>query len=461
MIKIKLYCLCVIGMALFSLIQNATATNSYYESNHNNELINHNKINFPNKQTLSNTAKNRPDKKTFDSFTIQSSYLINTPGQNWNYSTFNLEWMQSISRIADFGGKKIDDFFPNGGLYAGIARMTYYIGAVFAKEYLAPSTPYHEWGHLSRFRALGVPSKMYVGREPQPIYNGTNNFFYYWIKYEVKQGGGHVRPNDSYPYHLAANSSSGSAVDAIVSGAGVNNESLLAERLDENLFINRQLSVFQFVQAIDLRLPIRWYNLSYGDIHSTAFSYLNDGVVGSFTGKNPNSDDVESLVSRLKSNNCISLLSGSNIAGIIGIYKYVTTGNSKYEPLTLKGFRIPDLTNYITSRGLTTKFSSGYEYSDDLKFLFGYERVTVGLSRNEYELGVYKKLQDWEGLAKTSFSNDAINIGLTLNRYFGDHFKIGLQANMWDSRSLLGERNTLNFIKNKTYEASIGLSYLY
>jgi hypothetical protein len=40
-------------------------------------------------------------------------------------------------------------------------------------------------------------------------------------------------------------------------------------------------------------------------------------------------------------------------------------------------------------------------------------------------------------------------------------WKLGLKAYLWDSRSLLGERNTLDFSKNKTQQVSVALSYVY
>lgn len=47
------------------------------------------------------------------------------------------------------------------------------------------------------------------------------------------------------------------------------------------------------------------------------------------------------------------------------------------------------------------------------------------------------------------------------SNYVAKDWKLGLKAYLWDSRSLLGERNTLDFSKNKTQQVSVTLSYVY
>jgi len=41
------------------------------------------------------------------------------------------------------------------------------------------------------------------------------------------------------------------------------------------------------------------------------------------------------------------------------------------------------------------------------------------------------------------------------------NWKLTATAYVWDSRSLLGERNSLNFFKNKTSQFSMGMAYEY
>jgi hypothetical protein len=56
---------------------------------------------------------------------------------------------------------------------------------------------------------------------------------------------------------------------------------------------------------------------------------------------------------------------------------------------------------------------------------------------------------------------DTLNLEAAVSAAVAKDWKLGIKAYVWDSRSLLGERNTLNFSKNKTQQVSVGLSYVY
>ena len=55
----------------------------------------------------------------------------------------------------------------------------------------------------------------------------------------------------------------------------------------------------------------------------------------------------------------------------------------------------------------------------------------------------------------------SLNLEAAVSAYVAKDWKLGLNTYVWDSRSLLGERNTLDFSKNKTQQINVTMSYLY
>jgi hypothetical protein len=76
-------------------------------------------------------------------------------------------------------------------------------------------------------------------------------------------------------------------------------------------------------------------------------------------------------------------------AGLISTFLSCTTYSIlKYKPICFRGFRVPDVYPYITTRGMSYKVVSGYEVNENTRLLFGFERVFYKEQATEYSIGV-------------------------------------------------------------------------
>ena len=116
----------------------------------------------------------------------------------------------------------------------------------------------------------------------------------------------------------------------------------------------------------------------------------------------------------------------------------------------------------MTSRGITRKWVSGYEWNDTTKLLGSYEYVVRGDSFAEPGLGIYKNFGEWDALVKVSGKTmDWANLETAFSMRMNKNWKLTATAYVWDSRSLLGERNSLKLKDNKTRQATVGVAYEY
>ena len=91
-----------------------------------------------------------------------------------------------------------------------------------------------------------------------------------------------------------------------------------------------------------------------------------------------------------------------------------------------------------------------------------YEYVVRGDSFAEPGVGVYKNFGGWDALFKVSGKTlDWANLETAFSKRIDKNWKLTATAYVWDSRSLLGERNSLKLKDNKTAQASVGVAYEY
>jgi hypothetical protein len=187
-----------------------------------------------------------------------------------------------------------------------------------------------------------------------------------------------------------------------------------------------------------------------GDIGMMATEYRNKGIDKKIT-----EDD-------LRNTNMLSLISGSTYTFVRSAYDFSVSGKVETKPWTINGFLVPNQYNYISSRGITRKWVSGYEWDESTKILGSYEYVVRGDSFAEPGLGLYKNFGGWDALVKVSGKTmDWANLETAFSKRIDKNWKLTATAYVWDSRSLLGERNSLKLIDNKTRQGSVGVAYEY
>jgi len=79
-----------------------------------------------------------------------------------------------------------------------------------------------------------------------------------------------------------------------------------------------------------------------------------------------------------------------------------------------------------------------------------------------YQGGGMMLIRGWDALVKVSGKTlEWANLETAFSKRIDKNWKLTATAYVWDSRSLLGERNSLKLSDNKTSQASIGVAYEY
>jgi hypothetical protein len=77
-------------------------------------------------------------------------------------------------------------------------------------------------------------------------------------------------------------------------------------------------------------------------------------------------------------------------------------------------------------------------------------------------VGIYKNFGSWDTLLKVSGKSVSwANWETSISKRLNKDWKLTATTYVWDSRSLLGERNSLKLKDNKSAQASVGVAYEY
>ncbi len=378
-----------------------------------------------------------------DTINISSGYFSKDYANNVDYAQILLDESRGVERLSMLGYEKYADNLSSWG-----SRGAYFVGTNLVTMLSNLRLTYHEWGHASRTVAMGGTATLSNCLGTNKSCDAPRDFFGYAGSQFFHFGGGGT--TTSYGT-WTANTDSGKAVKNIINGGGVNNEMLVADKLGEQHFVRGTGSVFSQWALLGQQAIV-----TYGvdgpsdDITAVASQYRSTGV------------DTQIQKSDLRRINQLSLISGSTVTAAMASYDFIANGKVNAKPWTVGGFLVPNQYNYISSRGITRKWVSGYEWDETTKILGSYEYVVRGDSFAEPGLGIYKNFGGWDALVKVSGKTmDWANLETAFSKRLDKNWKLTATAYVWDSRSLLGERNSLKLIDNKTRQASIGVAYEY
>ena len=380
-----------------------------------------------------------------DSITLDSAYLSPGKADNYSFELFTVEGQRGYSRLFEV----IDRHYVNDT--NALTRFGYLLGSSFIMSTSIDAIPssYHEWGHFSRDRALGGTTSFIHGGTGNSYTTGDTNFFSYLLTSQ-KAIGQDASVNYSATSSYLGHANGGKALTSLAFGAGLNNESALAEHVDQDFFFEERSTPFMALWQLKSRTGTALYPKADGDVNLAVTDYNAYGVTTSLTS------------AKVKAANIYSLLSGSNISAVMAAYNYTSEGTTSYKPLMWGDFLVPNQANYFSTRGITRKIQSGYAYSSQTKFAFGLEYVELGQSFTEYNFGVNHKWDTWQAYGKLTFSEKGyLNTELNLTKKLTQNLKVGAYVAQWDSRSLLGERNSLKLTSNTTNQGGLRISYLY
>jgi len=381
-----------------------------------------------------------------DTATLQSGYFSSDYANNVDFAQFVLEQSRGTERLARWVYRSNPEKFDGP-----VSRSVFLLGANVVNFLGNSFIAYHEWGHASRMEAGGQKALLFTCTQENCLAQSRDFFGYAASTLFKINGSTGSAPGASV---FKANTDSGKAPQVIVNGAGTNNEIFLAERNDEQYFIKGNGGVFGIFNS-ENRFAIAQYvtwaaDGPSNDMTTSARAYRASGVDPTIQP-----DDLRKI-------NLLSAFSGAVVSDVLARRNFIVDGKTDAQPWLIKGFLVPNQYTYLSSRGITRKWVSGYVVSDSLKLLGSYESVVRGDQYSEVGLGAYKDFGTWDGYAKVTGKDfGSLNLEAAVSAYVAKDWKLGLNTYVWDSRSLLGERNTLDFSKNKTQQINVTMSYLY
>jgi hypothetical protein len=383
-----------------------------------------------------------PDKR--DSITLQSAYFSTDYANNVDYAQFVLEQSRGTERLAGWVYEKNRE-----QLDTPIRRTAFFLGANVVSLLGNSFLPYHEWGHASRFEATGIKAEFFTSSAATERASARSFLGYAGNMVFKFSGATGIVGRTGI---AKTNNESGNARGVIVDGAGMNNEIFLAERNDEQYFLKDNGAAFGIFNSVN-RFAIAYYKKSDSpgnDMNNVAREYRLRGL-----DRKVQPDDLRKI-------NLLSAFSGAVVSDVLARRDFIIDGKTDAQPWLIKGFLVPNHYNYLSSRGMTRKWVSGYAFNDSLKILGSYESVILGDDYSEFGLGAYKNFGTWDLYGKVTGKDfNTLNLEAAASLFIAKDWKLGVTAHAWDSRSLLGERHTLDISQNKTQQFNLTLSYLY
>jgi hypothetical protein len=335
-------------------------------------------------------------------FCVQTSAI-----QNWLFDRFSsITWIEN-------------NFYGRAGLLILSGYPMYYIFRAFV-------TTYSDFGHARVIRAFkGTPTyedqyETYLGVLMDKILIRTLN-----TSYVTGQN------MQSVPYFTETDRK------LMEASSGLNNEMGLASDLGDRVYR---------------------YNSHVMDAIFYTRSKLNSWFLSKMGQPTPDMTNLSSLYQQkqnwsippadIKRGSVIAFfLSGDTYAYIMGVWNYAFYGDLQVKPLERWGFRLPAVSAYFTTKGLSYQVKSAYRASLTLYFPVGIEFITQGGRRTEVMLGMgvqFPKLWSMALEGKIYYSQ-ALSAEARIILPFGQIGQIQIGGRLDDARTFVGERNSPRF----------------
>lgn len=224
------------------------------------------------------------------------------------------------------------------------------------------STPFHEFGHARAYRAMGVPSTYgldFYGRRIKDLSN-------FWslgalrvlsppfpLTSSIAFTAAHV-DKVFLDAELFKKKGEAPGVQIMIIGAGINNQMALAKALATRIYQNNGHFLYA-AQYIESKL----HGFVYSAMHNEAGDPMR--IVAAYHERG-----WHITRQHLRALSLVSLLSGSTLAVLYGIYNYVANGDEVVSPIEFYGFRAPEINGYINAAGLSFEIESDYRFSPNL-----------------------------------------------------------------------------------------------
>jgi len=266
----------------------------------------------------------------------------------------------------------------------------------------AAGTMFHEFGHWSRFKSVGVKKpSLDIGHKVKGKYHSPVPFFFAMLlKAPLKHegitgdtGDKDFTPKDS-PYYLPHETPTMAAA-LVFSAGGMNNAMRLSSDLSDRLYQGKG-HIVEFMPYFRGRLEGWIYGVVEEDDSSG-----ND--IGAMVGyyKDRQLDIRKGTIGTMALTSFF--LSASTYSYIMAMYDYDETGDPVPQPLTFWSIRLPDFESYALREGLSLKIKTGYQINDTLHIPVAVETVVRGNKGAEVSLGLSKRLESLNNLALNGY----------------------------------------------------------
>jgi hypothetical protein len=315
----------------------------------------------------------------------------------------------------------------------------------------------HEFGHGMRLSARGGnPDYRWTDGSDQV----TENIFIFFLRGFTKYGlGASSAGTGSGDYFYP------SSFNAVRAGAGVNNSSLYAEALEDNLVLGGGH-------------PLEYQAYAYAKTDTSRYVDTNENNLEAETGVLADmeamkiyyeSQGFDISFGKMKSGSQISRwASSTQLAYAIGAFRYVFSANPVVTPLVLGGVKIPDFSHFLTSEGLSYKVRSGL-LLDETWIPVNVEYVYEGRNSLEINAGYYSLFEigkNRKGMRGAEFFlHSSAKFGLKARFDFNPSEQIvaSLGASLFQDGTLAGEREMAKYTKSGAigYDLWLRLSAFY
>lgn len=351
---------------------------------------------------------------------------------------FGHDMLDGIGTVYDWLGDKT--YLSSNPVF----RALYGVAALYFPGFMRyPSSPLeltiHEYGHGSRSGAIGgIPSFGFFSS------SGTHAHFltYYLMAHVSGWSGGYATTTG----RSFMPSISPSYWSAVTTAGGVNNSAGFAEYLGDRAYHTGG----HFVHALTyINSKLDAHNYALGTYRGS--TGLPAGTVGDMTNivNYYSAQGMGISLQDIWTGSLNSLIfSSSTYAYAWGAGKYVFSADPSVRALEIGPLRLPDLSHYLTSQGLSYRVGSGLRFGDTV-FPFSAELVYKGRSTVEVSLAM-RKYVHWNKDDPKGFYEIGL-VGNTLGGIGGHFMKeielgsstlLGFGAILHHYQTLRGERQT-------------------
>jgi len=297
---------------------------------------------------------------------------------------------------------------------------------------------HHEFGHGSRLEGLGYRTKYRSGATGSTTRSP-------WLFF----GRRFLDPfNDAYAVYSTSDREFTSPVRRFVNAdgtltndgkilittGGLNNSMAFAGSLGDRLRERGAGHYSEWLPYTMAKIDATFYGRGDGDLSDLETYYSNKGVSISKTD--------------MRAANLVSFaLSASTWSYLIGAADYTQGGRPWVKSYTYNGFALPDVENYLTTRGMSWKLSSGYRWDAHTYFPFSAEAVLSGAGQQEYTLGMRHRNGLWHDSAVDASLRlgRGVGFGLGFTQRLSEQWSLTLGWDHYNGRNLHGERNAVSF----------------